>query len=75
MQTMLRSGQAPHYIELAQDLGVSPDEGRDLVHELMNHIPGWMHPGTDFIASFPPFNNQPTQYRISVDGQEKWFGQ
>ena len=27
------------------------------------------------MASFPPFNNQPTQYRISVDGEQKWFAQ
>jgi hypothetical protein len=35
----------------------------------------WLAPGTDLIASFAPFNNQPTQYRITVDGQQKWFGQ
>ena len=27
------------------------------------------------IASFAPFNNLPTQYRISIDGQHKWFAQ
>jgi hypothetical protein len=27
------------------------------------------------ITSFAPFNNLPTQYRITVDGQQKWFGQ
>jgi hypothetical protein len=75
MATMIDTGQAPHYTELAADLGLRPDEGRELVHELMEVIPGWTHPGTDYIASFPPFNNQPTQYRISVDGIQKWFGQ
>ncbi len=75
MDTMLETGQAPHYTELAVELGLSPDEGRALVHDLMAVIPGWTHPGTDYIASFPPFNNQPTQYRISVDGKRSWFGQ
>lgn len=75
MATMLESGQAPHHIELAAELGISPDEGRGVVHELVSVTPGWTHPGTDYIASFPPFNNQPTQYRISVDGIQKWFGQ
>ena len=75
MSTMVETGQAPHYTELAVDLDVAPNDARDLVHELMAVIPGWTHPGTDYIASFPPFNNQPTQYRISVDGRQSWFGQ
>ena len=75
MATMIETGQAPHFTELAADLGVTVDEGRELVHELMGMTPGWTHPGTDYIASFPPFNNQPTQYRISVDGRQSWFGQ
>jgi hypothetical protein len=75
MATMVATGQAPHFTELANDLGVSMEEGKALVHELVGMTPGWTHPGTDYIASFPPFNNQPTQYRISVDGRQSWFGQ
>ena len=26
---------------------------------------GWLHPETDYIASFPPLNGLPTQYRIT----------
>jgi hypothetical protein len=52
------------------------ENGRQIVHDLMlAGVAGWVHPGTDYIASFPPFNNQPTQYRISVDGEQKWFAQ
>lgn len=76
MQRFVHTGQAPHYTELATELGLSMEEGRQLVYDLMAAgIPGWIHPGTDYIASFPPFNNQPTQYRISVDGEQKWFAQ
>ena len=75
MGTILDTGTAPHFTELASDLGLSPEEGRAVVHDLMEFIPGWMHPGTDYIASFPPFNVQPTQYRISVDGRAGWYGQ
>jgi hypothetical protein len=32
-------------------------------------------PNTDYVGSFPPFNNLPIQYRITIDGQQKWFGQ
>ena len=76
MRRFIATGQAPHYTELARDLGLSMEEGRELVHELFaRNVPGWVQPGTDFIASFAPFNNQPTQYRITIDGHQKWFGQ
>ncbi|MDH3682488.1 MAG: hypothetical protein OEV40_21345 [Acidimicrobiia bacterium] len=75
MTTMIETTQAPHFTELAADLGIRPDEGREVVHQLVDRIPGWVHPGTDYLASFPPFNVQPTQYRITVDGQGGWFGQ
>jgi hypothetical protein len=76
MRRFVRTGQAPHYTELAKELGVSTEEGRQLIADLMNAgVPGWLHPQTDYIASFPPFNNQPTQYRISIDGHQKWFAQ
>ena len=75
MSAMIETAEAPHYTELAADLGLRPDEGRAVVHELMGVIPGWTHPGTDYIASFPPFNVQPTQYRITIDGKPGWYGQ
>ena len=56
--------------------GVSVEEGKSILHELVDaKIPAWLHPGTDYLASFPPFNNQPTQYRITVRGEQKWFAQ
>ncbi len=76
MMRLVQTGQAHHYTELATDLGLSMEEGRRLVHDLMaTGIPAWIHPGTDCIVSFPPFNNLPTQYRITVDGRQSWFAQ
>lgn len=76
MKRFIHTGQAPHYTELANSLGLDMEEGRRLVHDLMSSgVPGWIHPGTDWIASFPPFNNQPTQYRLTIDGEQKWFAQ
>ena len=76
MARMVQTGQAPHYTELAAELGVSVEEGRVILHDLIDTgIPAWLHPGTDYIASFPPFNNLPTQYRITVGGEQKWFAQ
>ncbi len=76
MKCMVETGQAPHYTEIATALGVSPEEGRKALHDLFEAgIPGWLFPDTDLITSFAPFNNLPTQFRITVDGQQKWFGQ
>ena len=35
----------------------------------------WNSPRTDYIGSWAPFSNTPTQYLISVDGVQKWYGQ
>ena len=76
MQRFIDTGQAPHYTELASALDVPVEEGRQILHDLVDSgIPAWLHPGTDYIVPFPPFNNLPTQYRISVDGQQSWFAQ
>lgn len=76
MTRMVLTGQAPHYTELAAELGVSVEAGKLILHGLIDTgIPAWLHPGTDYIASFPPFNNLPTQYRVTVGGEQKWFAQ
>jgi hypothetical protein len=76
MKRMVETGQAPHYTEIAKELVVSMEEGRKTLRELFSKgVPGWLAPGTDLIASFAPFNNQPTTFRITIDGQQKWFGQ
>lgn len=75
MDRVVETGQAPHYTELARELDVPLPTARELVHELVGVTPGWVHPGTDHIASFPPFNVQPTQYRVTIDGEQRWFAQ
>ena len=77
IERMISTGQAPHYTEIATELGVSPPEARKALHEIFSSIgfPGWLYPKTDTIVSFPPFNNLPTHYRITIDGEQKWFGQ
>jgi hypothetical protein len=76
MQRLVSTGQAPHYTELATGLGLAMEEGKQLLHDLVNSgIPAWLHPQTDYLVSFAPFHNLPTQYRISVNGQQQWFAQ
>jgi len=76
LKHFVETGRAPFYTELATELGVSPNEGRQALRDLFSEmIPGWLYPQTDLITSFAPFNNLPTQYRLTIDGQQKWFGQ
>jgi hypothetical protein len=76
MQRFVSTGQAPHYTELATALGLSMEAGRQLLHDLVDSgIPAWLHPQTDYLVSFAPFHSLPTQYSISVDGQQQWFAQ
>jgi hypothetical protein len=76
MRSLVETGRAPHYAEVARALGLPAEDGRALLRDVMAAYPiGWLHPETDYIASFPPLNNLPTQYRISVGGAQRWFAQ
>ncbi len=75
MASIVGDGRAPHYTGLAAELGIELAEAKGLVHELVGIVPGWVHPGTDHLASFPPFNLQPTQYLVSIDGASGWYAQ
>jgi hypothetical protein len=77
METFVARGYGPHFTEIANAFGLTPDEGKALLHELIDTrvMPMWLYPGTDLLVSFAPFNHLPNQYRITVAGQQKWFGQ
>ncbi|HKZ06930.1 MAG TPA: organomercurial lyase [Methylomirabilota bacterium] len=76
MRGLVERGRAPHYAEMAPGLGLSVEDGRRLLLDVMQAYPiGWLHPETDYIASFPPLNSLPTQYRVTVGGEQKWFAQ
>ncbi len=74
---MVCDGRAPHYTELAGGLGLSPDESRQALHALdAKGVPGfWVRADTDLVESCAPFSNIPTQYLISVEGEQRWYGQ
>lgn len=76
MSGFVRDGRAPHYTDLARHLGVRIEDARQTLHKLMDMgLPTWLAPDTDYIASFAPFSNIPTQYLVSVDGQQRWHAQ
>jgi len=73
----IRDGRAPHFTDLAVMLGVAVDEARRLQRATLSALggPHWAHPGTDVIVGFSPFSNLPTPYLVSVDGEQRWYGQ
>lgn len=77
LEQMIATGKAPDHTQLSAELGVPPKEGQKLLRKLFSILgfPGWLEPKTDNIVSFAPFNNVPTNYGITIEGEQKWFGQ
>ncbi len=76
LKTIIETGQAPHYTEIAREFSAPVEKGLEFLHDLMRlPLPNWLFPETDMIASFAPFNNMPTPYRITVKGEQRWFAQ
>jgi hypothetical protein len=72
----IRTGRAPHYTELAETLGLQPDEARVVQGETAQAaVACWLVQDTDYIESWAPFSNVPTQYLVAVEGEQKWYGQ
>lgn len=73
MTGFVSDGRAPHYTELSKTLALAPEGARQVQQDLVaSGLFIWFHPDTDYIAGFPPFSNIPTQYKVSVDGEQKW---
>ena len=76
LKHFMQTGRAPHYTELAETLGVTPDEANQLQRAAAQASVGcWFAEGTDYIESWAPFSNIPTQYLLTIEGQQKWYGQ
>jgi len=77
MSWFVKTGRAPHFTDLAVEFGVDADRALELQTEMLESIggPHWADAGSGLIACFDPFSNMPTQYHISVDGKQKWYGE
>ena len=76
IKRLVDTGQAPHYSELANHLSLGIDDGRNVLHDLVESSGAVrLQSEAELIDAVPPFSSIPTQYRISVDGQQQWFGQ
>jgi len=76
LRHVIATGWAPHHTELAEILGTTPDDAKELQAAAAEAAPGcWISPETDYVQSWAPFSNIPTQYFVAVDGIKKWWGQ
>ena len=77
IEKLIATGQAPQYTEIAAALEVSPEKGRKIMRKLFSTLgfPGWLNSKTDDVVSFAPFNNVPTNYRLTINGIQDWYGQ
>ncbi|MCL1594322.1 MAG: organomercurial lyase [Actinomycetia bacterium] len=72
----IETGRAPHYTELSISLGVPPETALALQRGAAEvGVGSWMLANTDYVECWAPFSNVPTQHLISVDGEQRWYGQ
>jgi hypothetical protein len=76
LEHFIKTGRAPHYTEMAGFLGCTPEEARQAQHGAADaSIACWFMQETDYVESWAPFSNIPTHYLITMQGQQKWYGQ
>ncbi len=76
LKHFIKTGRAPHYTELAETLNVQPEEARQVQRKAAeSSVACWFVPDADYIESWPPFSNVPTQYLVTIGGEQKWYGQ
>ena len=75
MTRMVQTGRAQDHIELAPGLGLDPGAAGTVLNNIMaTRYPGWLDEH-DTIVTICPLSNRPNKYKISVDGEQNWFGQ
>lgn len=76
IEHFVETGRAPHYTELADTLGLQPEEARQVQHKAAeSSIACWFIKDTDYIESWAPFSNVPTHFFVTINGVQKWYGQ
>ena len=76
VEYFVKTGRAPHYTELAGTLGLQSEEARQAQHKAAEaSIACWFVKDTDYVESWAPFSNVPTHHRVTIKGEQKWYGQ
>ena len=72
---IVQTGRAPGHIALEARLDLDPGKAPAVLNDLMaSGYPGWLDEHYN-IVTFCPFSNRPNHYKITVEGEQKWFGQ
>jgi hypothetical protein len=59
LEHFIKTGRAPHYTELGNTLGLRPDDARHAQRA----------------AAESSFSNVPTHFLVTIEGEQKWYGQ
>ena len=76
VEHFVKTGRAPHYAELAEILGLQPEDARQMQRKAAEaSIACWFVKDTDYVESWAPFSNVPTHHLVAIKGKQKWYGQ
>jgi hypothetical protein len=76
VEHFVKLGRAPHYTDLAGLLGVTIEEARQAQRKAAESSIGcWFVKDTDYVESWAPFSNVPTNYPATIKGEQRWYGQ
>lgn len=73
VSSFVEKGRAPNVGEIGGGLNLSRHEVLDALRELRSIDTFALERGTENIRILSPFSNIPTPYRVSVDGEQRWF--
>ncbi|MFQ5693855.1 MAG: organomercurial lyase, partial [Nitrospinota bacterium] len=73
VDSFVQTGRAPNVGEIGKNLNLSRHTVLEALRELPRMDTFWLERGTENIRILSPFSNIPTPYRVSVDGEGRWF--
>ncbi len=73
VDSFVQSGQAPSAGEIAARLGMARGDVLEDLRALPQIDTFSQEAGTENVRILSPFSNLPTPYRVSVDGERRWY--
>lgn len=73
VDSFVQTGRAPHVGEIGRSFSLSRQAVLEALRELPRIDTFALERGTENIRILSPFSNLPTPYRVSVDGEQRWF--
>lgn len=73
IDSFVQFGRAPDVAEIGTTLNLSRQQVLDAFRELPRFDTFAVEHGTENIRILSPFSNLPTPYKISINGEQRWF--